>query len=192
MYCLLKNKFIKKIKRLCFLILIGIVVFSCKKESKYVTVSKDDTFVSTNEIPDSHFLGDSKCKDCHKEQFKEWKGSHHDKAMQLADSVSVLGNFSDEKFTSQGVTSHFYKKESGFMVKRILLTFVVLQSSLYAASSSFRNSILLQENATFFCTFDFHSTGRPQKQTINPPKKTKNKIKNNQKQTSPPREIKKN
>lgn len=49
-------------------------------------------------------------------QFKEWKGSHHDKAMQLADSTSVLGNFNNEKFTSQGVTSHFYKKEDGFYV----------------------------------------------------------------------------
>lgn len=94
----------------------SIFVFSCNKKSEYVKVSEDDIFVSAIEIPDSHFLGDNNCKECHKGQFKDWKGSHHDKAMQLADSTSVLGNFNNEKFTSQGVISHFYKKEGDFYV----------------------------------------------------------------------------
>jgi tetratricopeptide (TPR) repeat protein len=98
------------------LLFLVIFVFSCNEKPEYVKVSEADVFVSTKEIPDSHFLGDNKCKECHKEQFKEWEGSHHDKAMQLADSTSILGNFNDEKFTSQGVTSHFYKKEGGFYV----------------------------------------------------------------------------
>jgi tetratricopeptide (TPR) repeat protein len=109
-------KFKKRITNILLLFLLVIFVFSCNEKPEYVKVSEDDVFVSTKEIPDSHFLGDNKCKECHKEQFKEWKGSHHDKAMQLADSTSVLGNFNDDKFTSQGVTSHFYKKEGGFYV----------------------------------------------------------------------------
>jgi len=109
-------KFKKKTINILLLLLLVIIVSSCNEKPEYVSVSEDDVFVSTKEIPDSHFLGDNNCKECHKEQFKEWKGSHHDKAMQLADSTSVLGNFNDEKFTSQGVTSHFYKKEGGFYV----------------------------------------------------------------------------
>jgi tetratricopeptide (TPR) repeat protein len=105
-----------KSKNILFLLLMSLFVFSCNKKSEYVKVSEEDVFVSSIEIPDSHFLGDNNCKECHKGQFKEWKGSHHDKAMQLADSTSVLGNFNNEKFTSQGVTSHFYKKEGGFYV----------------------------------------------------------------------------
>ncbi|WP_142783198.1 tetratricopeptide repeat protein [Changchengzhania lutea] len=97
----------------CFLIITSL---SCQKEQKYEAVSNNGVFVPTSEIPDSHFLGVSKCEACHKEQFKDWQGSHHDKAMQLADSTSVLGGFNDEKFISQGVTSHFYKKEGGFYV----------------------------------------------------------------------------
>lgn len=94
-----------------------IILFcSCKKESKYESVSKESVFVSSKEIPDSHFLGDNQCKECHKAQFKAWRGSHHDKAMQLADSISVLGNFNDKKFTSQGVSSRFYKKGAFFYV----------------------------------------------------------------------------
>ncbi|WP_445731549.1 tetratricopeptide repeat protein [Mariniflexile sp.] len=98
------------------LFIFAFIIISCKKESKYIPVSENDIFASTEQIPDSHFLGDQNCKECHKDQFKAWKGSDHDKAMQLADSTSVLGDFNNEKFTSQGVTSRFYKKEGGFYV----------------------------------------------------------------------------
>jgi tetratricopeptide (TPR) repeat protein len=97
-------------------LLIIFTVLSCKEESKYQSVTKDTVFVSTKEIPDSNFLGDNNCKECHKDQYNDWKGSHHDKAMQLADSLSVLADFGGEKFSSQGVTSHFFKKKSDFYV----------------------------------------------------------------------------
>jgi tetratricopeptide (TPR) repeat protein len=98
------------------LFVFALVFASCNKKQDYVSISENAIFVSTKEILDSHFLGDKNCKECHKNQFKEWKGSHHDKAMQLADSSSILGNFNNEKFISQGVTSHFYKKEGAFYV----------------------------------------------------------------------------
>ncbi|MCB0749605.1 MAG: hypothetical protein KDC90_19265, partial [Ignavibacteriae bacterium] len=92
-------------------------VISCKEDVKQSYASQnEEVFISTKEIPASKFLGDNNCKECHKEQYNDWKGSHHDKAMQLADSISVLGNFNDEKFTSQGVTSHFFKRDSSFYV----------------------------------------------------------------------------
>tara|TARA_R110001583_G_scaffold195374_1_gene372361 strand:+ start:83 stop:2341 length:2259 start_codon:yes stop_codon:yes gene_type:complete len=105
----LKKEFVK-------LLLICVLVFSCNKESQYVSASEDDIFVSTKQIPDSHFLGDTNCKECHEDEFKAWSGSHHDKAMEIADSISVLGNFKNEKFTSQGVTNHFFKKGTDFYV----------------------------------------------------------------------------
>ncbi|MCL7763682.1 tetratricopeptide repeat protein [Polaribacter sp. Z014] len=90
---------------------------SCDKKVEYKEVTKDDgVFLSGKMIPDDHFLGDQKCKECHQDQFKKWKGSDHDKAMQIADSVSVLGDFNNKKFVSQGVTSHFYKKDTDFYV----------------------------------------------------------------------------
>jgi tetratricopeptide (TPR) repeat protein len=109
-------KFKKGTKNILLLLLLVIFVSSCNEKPEYVSVSEDDVFVSTKEIPDSHFLGDNNCKECHKEQYTDWKGSHHDKAMQLADSTSVLGDFNDETFSGQGVTSHFYKKEGDFYV----------------------------------------------------------------------------
>ena len=111
------NNALKRNLQLIVSLLISALVFvSCKEKPEYISVSQDDIFITSNEIPDSYFLGDNNCKDCHKEQFKDWKGSHHDKAMQLADNTSVLANFNDEKFTSQGVTSHFYKIDGDFYV----------------------------------------------------------------------------
>ncbi|WP_298236761.1 tetratricopeptide repeat protein [uncultured Algibacter sp.] len=101
-----------------FFILI-VFFFSCKqKESKYISDSdiEKDVFASTNLIPDNHFLGDQKCKECHVSEFKSWQGSHHDKAMQIALDTTVLGNFNNVKFASQGITSLFYKKDSEYYV----------------------------------------------------------------------------
>jgi len=33
-----------------------------------------------------------------KKEFKDWQGSHHDKAMQIVDSSSGLADFKGEKF----------------------------------------------------------------------------------------------
>ena len=114
---LLNNDFIKSRSQLIASLFISfLILVSCQEKSKYKGVSHDNIFVSDKEIPDIYFLGDFKCKECHQNEFKDWKGSHHDKAMQVADSVSVLGNFNGEKFTSQGVTSYFYKKGVDFYV----------------------------------------------------------------------------
>ena len=45
-----------------------------------------------------------------------WSGSHHDLAMQIADEKSVLGNFSNAKFSSAGVASTFFKRDGKFFV----------------------------------------------------------------------------
>ena len=50
-------------------------------------------------IVPSSFVGSETCKTCHQEQFTDWQGSHHDKAMEIADATSVLGNFNNVLFT---------------------------------------------------------------------------------------------
>tara|TARA_X000000950_G_scaffold240126_1_gene292993 strand:- start:160 stop:306 length:147 start_codon:yes stop_codon:yes gene_type:complete len=48
-------------------------MFSCQKKEKYKEVdTKKNVFLTGEVIPDSHFLGDQKCKECHENQFKDW------------------------------------------------------------------------------------------------------------------------
>jgi len=107
---------LKSLQTIILLIVCVLTFFSCKKKSEYEKVEKQPILLSGREIPNSHFLGDKKCKQCHQNEFKDWQGSHHDKAMQKADSTTVLADFKGEKFTSQGITSHFYKKDTTFYV----------------------------------------------------------------------------
>ncbi|MDD7885394.1 tetratricopeptide repeat protein [Flavivirga sp. 57AJ16] len=93
-----------------------IITFSCKEKLKAGYIDHNDTaFISANEIPDAHFLGDAVCKKCHADQFKSWEGSHHDKAMQTVSDSTVLANF-NTTFKSQGVISKFFKKDGEYYV----------------------------------------------------------------------------
>ena len=108
-----KNLFLK----LSLLLITSVFIFSCKEKTKYESVNqKENVFISAKEIPDSYFLGDNNCKECHQQEFKDWQGSHHDKAMQKADSLTILADFNNKTFTSQGVTSLFYKKGEDYFV----------------------------------------------------------------------------
>ena len=111
----IKNPF-KVLKKPIIILIAFILVFSCKKTSEYENITEKTVFISDKEIPDSNFLGDNNCKECHEKEYEDWKGSDHDKAMQIADSLTVLADFNNKMFTSQGVTSHFYKKNSDFYV----------------------------------------------------------------------------
>jgi predicted CXXCH cytochrome family protein len=48
---------------------------------------------------------------------ERFTGSHHDRAMQLADASTVRGDFNHATFTYNGVTSTFFKKDGGFFVR---------------------------------------------------------------------------
>jgi len=110
----------KTISKFSILALILILWHSCKEDpSNYIPVNSadaNDIFAPTAVIPDAHFLGDETCKTCHANAFKSWEGSHHDKAMQTVSETSILGDFNDAVFKSQGVTSKFFKKGLDYFV----------------------------------------------------------------------------
>jgi len=62
------------------------------------------------------YVGDKACLECHAKEVKEWKGSHHDLAMMVADEKSVLGDFNNATFDYNGIITSFFKKGDKFMV----------------------------------------------------------------------------
>jgi cytochrome c553 len=69
------------------------------------------------EKTEAEYVGIDVCSECHSEQVKLWRGSHHDLAMQHATDTTVLADFNNTQFTYAGITSNFYKKNNKLMVR---------------------------------------------------------------------------
>lgn len=65
------------------------------------------------------FVGKEKCRDCHRNEYEKWQNSDHDRAMEIADSSTVLGDFNDAEFIHNQVTTRFFKKGDQFFVNTI-------------------------------------------------------------------------
>ncbi|AQA17439.1 hypothetical protein BST95_03500 [Halioglobus japonicus] len=63
------------------------------------------------------FVGSDSCRSCHAEEHALWRGSHHDLAMQVANTETVLGDFDNASFEYNGITSRFYRDGDKFMVR---------------------------------------------------------------------------
>ncbi len=99
------------VKPIYFLIFV-FLISSCSqdKSEKYSDIKENTTAVK------STFIGSESCKSCHQKEFSDWEGSYHDLAMQVADSVSVLGNFDNKTIVFKKIKSTFFKKGNAFYV----------------------------------------------------------------------------
>jgi tetratricopeptide (TPR) repeat protein len=104
------KRILHKFKKPQFILLFFLIIGACLSDLE------GDTNISKIEPESSNFVGSTVCKSCHQDQYTDWKESHHDQAMKVADSISVLGDFNDVSFSSNGVKSSFYKKEDDFFV----------------------------------------------------------------------------
>ena len=64
--------------------------------------------------PVATFAGSKKCLECHKAEYDRWQNSLHDRAMEVADDATVLGDFNDAVFEFSGITTRFYRKGAKF------------------------------------------------------------------------------
>ena len=67
--------------------------------------------------PPLAYVGVASCEECHAEETRRWRGSHHDLAMQSPSPSTVLGDFADARFSYAGVTSRFYRKGGQYVVR---------------------------------------------------------------------------
>jgi len=103
-------KTLSTINRIIILCVMPLLMLSCKDEN-YTPVFADQSILGKNT-----FIGSQNCASCHNSQFKEWENSHHDLSMQIADSVSILGDFNNAVYTNKGITYKFFKKGKEFFV----------------------------------------------------------------------------
>ncbi|WP_116424726.1 tetratricopeptide repeat protein [Pseudomonas citronellolis] len=68
------------------------------------------------EAPKAGFVDEQQCQGCHQGQFQDWQGSHHHKAMQVANEANVLGDFADARFKGEAESTRFFRKGEEFWV----------------------------------------------------------------------------
>ncbi len=87
--------------------------------SPFVYLARDKRGKDLPEKEELTFTGSEKCAACHQTAYQEWRGSHHDLAMDRATDKTVLGDFENVRFTDShnGVTSRFFRRDGKFMVE---------------------------------------------------------------------------
>ncbi len=63
------------------------------------------------------YVAEARCAPCHRQQYEEWRGSHHDLAMQEAAEATALGDFDDATFTHFGVRTRFFHRDGRLLVR---------------------------------------------------------------------------
>lgn len=63
------------------------------------------------------YVGKERCAQCHAAETEAWRKSHHAQAMQIANDTTVLGIFSDARFTKDGVDYSFFSKDGKYWVQ---------------------------------------------------------------------------
>ena len=62
------------------------------------------------------YVGRQSCIQCHQAEAKSWTGSHHDLAMDLATSETVLASFDNQELQHQGVSSRMFQRDGKYFV----------------------------------------------------------------------------
>ncbi len=107
---ILFEKHFSIIRIFTFYILLLYLFVSCRTDSSN---NSDQNYKS---LTQATFVGSETCISCHKTEYDSWKGSHHDQAMKIADSISILANFDNSHFTHKGIKSFFFKKQGDYYV----------------------------------------------------------------------------
>jgi predicted CXXCH cytochrome family protein len=104
------NRF-KLLRKLCTYICTVLIIAGCQSELEQPIPTH------VKKPQKAEFVDRQTCIECHVDEYKQWIGSHHDLAMDVATEETVIGDFNNSTFTHQGVTSTFYKKDGKFFVR---------------------------------------------------------------------------
>jgi predicted CXXCH cytochrome family protein len=94
-------------------VFLGLAVFmleQCKPKKDV-----DETVTAVASEPD--YVGDKACQACHAKEHADWQLSDHKRAMEPANDSTVLGDFNNARYTADGVTTRFYKKDGRFYLE---------------------------------------------------------------------------
>jgi hypothetical protein len=92
------------------IVLLGVLLGAC-------TEAPPPAPVAQVPVGEPAFVGSGECRDCHEAAFEQWRGSHHDLAMQVANDSTVLGDFDDVSFEYFGTDTRFLRAGDDYVVR---------------------------------------------------------------------------
>jgi predicted CXXCH cytochrome family protein len=95
--------------------MLGAVVIAVAAVAAYLRLVGGDAAAPMDSATAS-YVGGSVCAGCHTGEVAAWRRSHHAEAMQQASDRTVLGDFGDARFSYDGITSRFFRKDGKFFV----------------------------------------------------------------------------
>lgn len=85
----------------------------------FFLTKKEENYTQVTDFEKAHpqgYAGSHSCKECHLKEYEEWRTSDHFKAMEIANDSTVLGDFDNQTYTADGITSRFFKKNNKFFI----------------------------------------------------------------------------
>ena len=64
-------------------------------------------------------MGSRVCEACHQQAYADWKTSDHSRAMAIASTQTVLGNFTDVTVTFHSIESRLFQREGKFFIETL-------------------------------------------------------------------------
>lgn len=64
----------------------------------------------------AQYVDEQACQGCHHAQARDWQGSHHQLAMQVATEQTVQGNFNEQRFKAEGESTRLFRRGAEFWV----------------------------------------------------------------------------
>ena len=95
-----------------FYFLIPVLLFGCDSTDE----QRDEQIRMPVILGKAQYIGKESCVACHTQETDQFTGSHHDLAMQHANSETVLGNFANAEFYANDVKTTFFKKDDKYFV----------------------------------------------------------------------------
>jgi len=81
-----------------------------------LSACKGEAPPTSEPIGTTDFIGSAACETCHEQEYRDWRNSHHELAMQVADESTVLGDFDNASFDYFGTSTRFSKRGSEYFV----------------------------------------------------------------------------
>ncbi len=100
----------------CYIFIASFIVISAIGRLTYAVEQHLSIAEASGESNNSTFVTEQSCAKCHVIHYKEWETSHHALAMQDANDQTVLADFNNTQFISQGITSRFFQQNGKYMV----------------------------------------------------------------------------